>query len=123
MEIMQGVRRRRAITISPVQMTRLKGFFQHVAQWRCLQENCRETHRVEVLQGVARVEGLAAVQAQLGGARLQRLVAAYVALQHVPWVAPVHALAVSSKLLLVSFSQRGGKLGNSLNSIMELFLV
>ncbi len=62
---------------------------------------------MEVLQGVARVKGLAAVQAQLGGARLQRLVAAYVALQHVPWVAPVHALAVSSNILLVSFSQRG----------------
>lgn len=43
---------------------------------------------MEVLQGFARVKWLAAVQAQLRSVRLERLVAAYVTLQHIAWVAP-----------------------------------
>lgn len=43
---------------------------------------------VEVLQGVARVEGLAAMQAQLNGAGLEHLVAPNVALQNIARMAP-----------------------------------
>lgn len=43
---------------------------------------------MEVLQSFSGVEGLSAVQPQLGGAWLEHLVAADVALQHIVRVAP-----------------------------------